>query len=244
MKFHKEEELLNLIKKAVIQRPSDKNLAVLDADGTLWSEDANHILLEYQTAKDKKNFQNLHELLELDYQSHRYKLCEAFVERQAGKSLMEFQSDSREALEKKSLHVFPFQRHLLNFFKEQDMKIIIVTASIQWLVEVAVKKLNLPVDQVIGMKTELKGELITDKIIHPIPAGQNKAEALSKYFSKKSCFLAAGNSPSDQPLLELAEVPFVVHSAVSDNIIFPAERKLREEALKRNWILFEKENNS
>ena len=244
MTFYRETELLNQIKKTVAQRPPDKNLAVLDADGTLWPEDANHILLEYQTAKNKENFEKLHELLEIDYQSHRYKLCEAFIQRQAGKTLTEFQSEARTAFTKKPLHVFPFQRLLLDYLKQQNMKIIIVTASIQWLVELAVEMQSLPVDQVLGMKTELEDELITDKIIYPVPAGQHKAEVLCQSFSKDSCFLAGGNSPSDQPLLELAEVPFVVHSADSENIIFSAEQKLQQEALKNNWILFEKEKTS
>ena len=242
MKFQKEEENLHQIKKAVTQRPKNKNLAVLDADGTLWPEDANHILLEHQIKKSQKKFQNLSELLEIEYQTQRYKLCEAFIQRQAGSSLDQFKEDSQEALAQNPLHVFPFQRHLLSFLKEQGMKVVIVTASIQWLIQLAVKIYQLPVDQVIGMKTELEREIITDKIIRPAPAGKSKAIALSQYFTSESCFLAGGNSPSDQPLLELAELSFMVHSAASDNIIFSAERQLRQEALKKNWILFEKNN--
>ena len=81
MKFHKEEELLNLIKGAVGKRSPGKNLAVLDADGTLWPEDANQVLLSYQVKKDKKKFQ---ELFDISYQAYRYRLCETFMRKQSG----------------------------------------------------------------------------------------------------------------------------------------------------------------
>ena len=241
MRFYREEELLNLIKKAVSQRQPDKNLAVLDADGTLWPEDANHILLEHQLKKNGKSAQKLSRLLNIDYQSHRYKLCEAFIQSQAGLSLTEFKSEGRQAFTKKPLHVFPFQRSLLKFLKQQNMKIVIITASIQWLVELAVEMYHLPIDQVLGMTTKLEGQIMTDQIIQPAPS-LYKSEVLLKYLPDEPCFLAGGNTPSDQPLLELSALPFVVHSADSKNIIFPAEQKLKQQALQKNWILFEPEN--
>ena len=244
MKFYKEAELLNRIKKAVAQRPPDKNLAVLDADGTLWPEDANHILLDYQIKKNKEKFQQLHELLDRDYQTQRYKLCSAFVQRQSGSTLAQFKAESREALKQKPLSVFSFQRHLLEFLKKQNMKIVVVTASIQWLVELAVEICRLPVDQVLGVKTKLEGQVITDQIICPAPLSSHKAEVLLKYLPEESCFLAGGNTLTDQPLLELAELSFVVHSAHFKNMIYQSERKLKQLALKKNWILFERNNRS
>ena len=239
MKFHKEKELLSLIKITVEKRPPGKNLAVLDADGTLWPEDANHILLTHQIKKNKKKFQ---QLLANDYQTHRYKLCEAFIQKQAGLSLEEFQSECQTALKQNALNVFPFQRLLLEYLKNQSMKIVVVTASIQWLIEQAIEIYHLPVDRVLGMKAQLKGKIISDKIVRPAPIGRYKAEVLLKYIQKEACFLAGGNTPTDQPLLERADLPFVVHSADPENVIFPAEQKLKQFALKKNWILFEKKD--
>ena len=241
MKFHKEEELLSQIKKAVKKRPASKNLAVLDADGTLWSEDANHILLEYQIQKDKKKFENL---LNIENQSYRYKLCEDFVQKQSGLTLAEFQALARQALEQKSLNVFPFQQQLLDYLKKENMRIVIVTASIEWLVELAVEKYNLPVDQVLGMKTKLEGDLITDQIIRPAPISDYKAEVLLDRLPGESCFLAAGNTLTDKPLLEIAEISFIVNSADPDSVIFQTEQKLKQFALQKNWILFEKQDQS
>ena len=115
-----------------------------------------------------------------------------------------------------------------------------MTASIQWLVESAVEVYQLPVDRVFGMKTRLEGNILSDQILQPAPIKKCKAEVLLKYMSGESCFLAGGNTPADQPLLELAELSFVVNSAGFESVIFPAEQKLKQLALKKNWILFEK----
>ena len=239
MQFYREEELLNLIKKAVDQRAQNKNLAVLDADGTLWSEDVNHILLNYQIKKNEKKFK---ELLNIDYQTQRHKLCEVFLKKQSGTNLEDFKSQSKQALKESGLNVFPFQKKLLSYLQKKNMKVVIVTASIEWLVELAVETYHLPIDQVLGMKTSLEDQIITKNIIYPSPSGFNKAKVLLKHFQKESCFLSGGNTLSDQDLLELAELPFVVNSANSKNIIFSSEQKLKQLALKKNWLLFEKIN--
>ncbi|MDE0092529.1 MAG: haloacid dehalogenase-like hydrolase [Oligoflexia bacterium] len=238
MNFYREKELLNVIKTAIDKRPAGKNLAVLDADGTLWPEDANHVLLSCQIKHDKKKFQDL---LDIDYQAHRYKLCQAFIQRQSGLALEEFKSEGREAFRQNPLHVFPFQRLLLEYLTKQNMKVVIVTASIQWLVELAVDTYRLPVDRVLGMRTQLEKGVISDKILYPAPIGEYKAEVLLKHVPEESCFLAGGNTLTDAPLLELADLSFVVNSANSENVIFSAEQKLKQLALKKNWILFERE---
>jgi len=147
-------------------------------------------------------------------------------------------------LTEKPLTVFSFQRELLAYLKKQGIKLVVLTASIQWLVELAVKKESLPVDQVLGSRTELDGletELISDRIVRPSPGEDSKAEVFLKEYGRDSCLLATGNTPSDLPLLELAKFSFVVHSAEKTDIIFPKEQKMKELALAKKWLLFEKE---
>jgi len=239
MKFYNEKELLNLLKKQIKQRPSSKNLVALDADGTLWPEDANDILLSYEMRRGLRDFKDL---LNPDYHKevNRFKLCEIFSERQAGWTLDEFKYHCLEALKETPLHVFPFQRALLQYLKQKGMTIYIVTASMKWLVETAVELYNLPVDKVLGVETKLKGNLISSEILRPAPIAGLKGEVFLKYSQGDSCFLAGGNTSTDIPLLEMASVPFVVHSASPGSDFFPAEKKLKELAIKNRWILFQK----
>lgn len=238
LKFQKEEQLLNKLKDKVDNRAPFKNLVAFDADGTLWPEDANSILLEYQI---KKGLRDLKDLLSPIYcnEGNRYRRCELFAERQAGFKLQEFKNYCLEALRENPLHVFSFQKKLLKYLKQKGMKIFVVTASIKWLVESAVKLYNLPVDEVLGVEAKLEGEIISAELLRPAPISGLKGEVFLKYSQGKSCFLAGGNTSSDLPLLEMAEVPFVVHSAGRENENFPAEEKLIKLAVRKNWIIFQ-----
>ena len=242
LKFQKEEQLLSKLKDKIDKRASFKNLAVFDADGTLWPEDANNILLKYQI---KKGLRDLKDLLKPLYRNegNRYRRCELFVERQAGLKLQEFKFYCLEALKESPLHIFPFQKELLKYLKQKDMKIFVVTASIKWLVESAVKLYDLPVDKVLGVETRLEGETIGAELLRPAPIAEFKGEVFLKHSQEETCFLAGGNTFSDLPLLKMAEVPFVVHSASRDNENFPAEEKLKKLAIKNNWIIFQNEEN-
>ncbi len=239
MRFQQEDKLLNVLKKKIDKRPLSKNLVAMDADGTLWPEDANNILLEYEI---KNNLRDLSDLLDLRYRSDgfRYKRCELFAERQAGFTLQEFKSYCHKALSETSLHIFPFQRELLKYIKQKSMKVFIVTASVQWLVEAAVELYNLPVDGVLGVQTKLEESIITEELLRPAPIAGFKAEVFLKHNKGIPCFLAGGNTSSDIPLLEMAEAPFVVHSADRENENFSAEKRLKKMALKNNWIVFQK----
>lgn len=239
MKFQKEEQLLNQLKKLVEEKPSSRIFAALDADGTLWPEDANYNFLKYEM---ETGLRDLKDLLSFHYgmEGHRYKRCQLLAERQAGFELEELQMHCRKALQIHPLHVFPFQRELLAYLKDKGMKIVILTASLKWLVEQAVQLYDLPVDEVLGVETRLKGGKISSELVQPAPFAGSKGEVFLKYSQGGKCFLAGGNTPTDLPLLEMAEAPFAVHSAGPDNEIFPAEQKLKKQAVKNNWIVFEK----
>ena len=111
----------------------------------------------------------------------------------------------------------------------------------KWLVEEAVKLYNLPVDKVLGVELKLEGNKISEELLKPAPFSHSKAEVFLQHSSMEKCFLAGGNTFADCPLLEMAEVSFVVHSALKGDEIFSAEEKLKKLAIKNNWIIFERE---
>ena len=237
MRFYKEKFLLSQLKNQIDKAPAGC-LAALDADGTLWPEDANDILLDYEQKKALRDFKNL---LDPYYreESHRKELCELFAKGQAGWRLEEFRFYCREALREKPLNPFPFQKNLLEHLKKRGFRICIVTASVGWLVEEAVKLYSLPVDKVLGAKTELKGDIISDKLLKPSPISY-KAKAFLNFSQGEKCFLAGGNTKTDLQLLQMAQAPFAVHSAPPKSLVFPAEKKLKNLAIQKGWIVFER----
>ena len=243
MRFQQEEELLNLLKDQIDKRSSSKKFVAMDADGTLWPEDANNILLHYEI---QKGLRDLSDLLDPDYQNetNRCYRCELFAKRQAGWTLKELKFHCLEALKENPLHVFTFQKKLMRYLKQKGMRICVVTASIKWLVEIAVKLYDLPVDEVLGVETRLRGEYIDSELVHPAPIAQWKGEVFLRHSQGESCFLAGGNTFMDMPLLKMAEVPFVVHSANQGNETFLEEEKLKNWAAKNDWIIFKRLSDS
>ena len=241
MKFQNEDKLLNLIKDQVDKRPPFKDIAVLDADGTLWPEDANDILLRYEIRKKLRDFEDI---LAAYYRKagHHHKFCELFAQRQAGWTPEEFKFHCSEALKEEPLHVFSFQKALLQYLKQQGMRVYVVTASVKWLVETAIEICELPVDKVLGVQTQLDEGVLGSEIVRPTPVAGFKGEVFLKHGQGEHCFLAGGNTVTDLPLLEMAEVPFVVCSAFSGHMMFPAERKLKDLAVQKDWIVFQAVN--
>ena len=238
MYFRNENQLLDQIKNQIELQYSNKDFAVMDADGTLWYEDVNHILLKYQI---KKGF-DLSDLLSPFYRkgSHRHRRCEIFAQKQSGLKLEDFLIHCRSALKENPLHVFSFQKKLLKYLKEKGIPIIVVTASIKWLVEEAIQIYGLPVDQVLGVENKLNNGVICKEILKPTPTAHSKGEVVFKYNPNIRCLIAGGNTLADRPLLEMAKIPFMVHSAKKENENFQMEKYFRNLALKQNWIVFEK----
>ena len=240
LKFLQEEQLLNLLKDQIDKNSLSKEFAALDADGTLWMKDANYSLLKYEI---EKGLRDLGDLLDPRYreEGYRYKRCELLAQGQAGWTLEELEGHCVKALKARPLHVFPFQRKLLTYLKHKGMKVVIVTASLKWLVEQAVRLYNLPVDQVLGVETQLEGGRIGSELVLPAPLATFKGAVFLNYSQGKKCFLAGGNTCTDLPLLEMAEVSFTVHSADPENEIFSSEKRLTQLAIQNNWIVFKKQ---
>lgn len=236
MRFQNEKLLLNRLKGYVDRRSQPYNLAVFDADGTLWPEDVNDILLDYEIQKGM----DLKPLLSdrLKGEGMRATRCRLFASLQAGLSLKEFKGFCVEALSRKRLHVFPFQKELLEHLKQRAFKIIVVTASVKPLVETAIQLYDLPVDLVLGVETEIKGGYLGKKVLEPSPVAHLKGEVLLQHSQGEKPFLSGGNTLTDLPLLEMAQRAFVVHSAVQGTPIFLSEKKLVEKAVEKGWEVF------
>ena len=239
MRFHNEKFLLRGLKKSIEGRPSSQNLAVLDADGTLWPEDVNDILLDYEIQTGQSNSKQLETLPAGDDEAERAKRCALFASLQAGFSLEEFKALCLEALKQTPLRVFPFQRDLLGHLKQQGLSVTVVSASMKYLVETAIQCYDLPVDRVLGVETELKDGRLGAKILKPAPFSHFKGEVFLQNSQGKKPFIAGGNTLADLPLLEMAHTAFVVRSAKKGNKNFLSEKKLLTKALQNNWKVFQ-----
>ena len=237
MEFHEEAVLLTSIKNEIDKHFQSQSFAVFDVDGTLWKQDVNDLLLNYQQINKLRNHADL---LGKDYEDgkNRFQRCKLFASRQEGFSLEEFRLQSLKVLEENPLHIFNFQKELLKYLKSKNIYIYLLTASIKWLVEEVVKFYQLPVDQVLGFENRIKHNQITSELIEPLSYGLGKKELLLKTTNSKRPLLAAGNTLSDLPFLEISQIPFVVQSASSKSEDYLLEQELNPYIKKYNWIAF------
>ena len=191
-------------------------LAAFDADGTLWPGDVNDRLLRYQAKHNLREVKDLLDPVKYREEKQRAWRCREFARRQAGFCIEEIKEQLRAALKEEPLPAFPFQRELISCLKERGFRIFVVTASVQWLVEEAVSKENLPADRIIGIRTRLQKGRLTDQIERPITIGEGKREAFLQLSGGRPPLFAAGDSPGDKELLESASLSLLVQSGSAE----------------------------
>lgn len=114
----------------------------------------------------------------------------------------------------------PVMAALLELLKYLEYKIFVISATNQYSVRfVAREFFNLPAERVFGInpvvekKVDPGGEdilLLGDTLQQPVTVAQGKADLYRKYIGTKPPFIAAGDSESDIPMLNLVENPGLV----------------------------------
>ena len=236
-----EDLLLNKLKNCFNKElQKTKNCVVaFDADGTLWKDDTNEILLEYQ---HRNQIRELSQFLKNNTKDTeiRANRCVEFAKKQCGFSLEEFRAMSQKALTEKPIKPFFLQKELLKYFKENNLKIYIVTASIKWLVEEALKKYDLPFNEVLGVHIKPnENGILTNNISLPITFGEGKKEALLTKIKNKDLLFMTGNTISDLPLLKFSKIKLVINSSFNNHENFSSEQELKHVAKKEDWFFYQ-----
>ena len=128
----------------------------------------------------------------------------------------------------------------MSFLKSKDFEIVIVTASMKWLVEEAVKIYDLPVSYVLGVENEVSDGTILEEIKKPAPVRKAKGEAFLNWSGGVRPVLSLGNTLTDEPLLKLSRLPIAVHSAKKESSVFLSEKELKNQAENSGWMVLER----
>ena len=123
--------------------------------------------------------------------------------------------------------ILPKSIELINYHKQSNFEIIIISATISQIADMFRKYLSL--DFQMSTKLEKKGELLTGKIEGDIVYGRNKVNKLMEFIRNNNLSLkgsfAYGDHISDVPLLTFVENPIVVNP----------NKKMKKMAEKNNW---------
>lgn len=215
-------------------------VAAFDADGTLWDTDLGENFFQYTIDQrlvplPQSAWNHYLDMKKINNDPRAAYLWLAQIYK--GQNLSQVRQWAEEALQSiQPLAVFPEQKELIDFLKSEGVKIHIITASIKWAVEPGAKFLGLSEDNVIGVETDVRDQIITDQQKGIITYKNGKVQALQQLVGTKP-FIAAGNSEGDLDLLESAtHLKLAVSAANRDDKLFRTEYNLQQIAAEKNWL--------
>lgn len=226
--------------KSLKANSSQPLFATFDADGTLWDTDLGENFFQYQIdhkcvplPADPFNY-----YLELKKKNGDPREAYAWLAQiNKNQNITDVRKWSQAAYD--DLNPFPFfseQKKLIDLFLENQVEVLIVTASITWAVEPGATALGIPIQNVVGIETKIFEGQVTDQTLLPVTYRQGKADALLKKTNGIRPFFASGNTTGDTELLSTAtHLQLAVSAASRDDKLFHAENELRQIAEKNKW---------
>lgn len=238
-------ELLNRIEDSLKRTSTNKEprVAAFDADGTLWATDMGENFFNYQIQKKlvpmpEDPWTHYLNLKKVNNDPRPAYLWLAQIN--AGVPISTVRTWAQESVQSQHpVPIFPEQKVLIQLLQKYGVDIFVVTASVSWAVEPAVKLLGLEPSSVIGVETKIHNNLVTTEGVFPITYKQGKVEALLQKTRGQKPFLACGNTSGDTALLESAtEFSIAINSVPPEDRIYLSEQELKKVALEKNWHYF------
>ncbi len=201
----------------------ERKVAVFDCDGTLFGQVpyylADEAIYDYAQTRyaGKKDSLSRVKMAIIDTLLHGNNVGTEYVKRRidflSGLMANEVENiGKQEFQEKYSMKFYPEMRELLANLKDYGFEIWVLTASPELLYQEFVSEnLGIPKNRILGVKSVIKDNKITDHLVLPIPQDEGKAEAIQTFIKVKPLFVA-GNSRGDMEMMnESAGIKLIVN---------------------------------
>jgi len=227
-------ELERRIKSRQDESP-ERPLVAFDADGTLWKDDVGSLTFDHALTHNALRAEALPSLREVlqelglpnsdlnetnqlaRHMNHLHRvgrigekaMAELQVWAYAGHTpdaTWELAEQALGVSDRAHLHHLGVGK-LLQRAREWGAEVWIVSASPRWIVERAVRLLEVPSDNVIGGLARIEAGTLWPELAGPLPYGPEKLSALRKARPKAPLVAAFGDSSFDLELLGAAELP-------------------------------------
>lgn len=132
--------------------------------------------------------------------------------------------------------VFKPMQDLIATLKSNNFEVWIVTASPESLYQGFLsREFNIPITNIVGVKSVIHGGKITNRIIQPVPQDHGKKEAIES-FIQATPLLAAGNSRGDKEMIEFgSDIKMIINP---DTHIAPDQKEsISDYAKKNGWLI-------
>ena len=125
---------------------------------------------------------------------------------------------------------------LIERLKAHGFEIWVVTASPEALYQRFLsRELRIPITHVIGVKSVVRGGIVTDEIVHPVPQDHGKKEAIETFIQEQP-LLVAGNSRGDKEMIEFSRGLKIIVNP--DEHVAPDQTESISDYARRNdWLI-------
>lgn len=204
---HRLESFLN---STIIIR--ERKVAVFDCDGTLFGQVPHYLADEalysfaQKTYGNKKDAVSKRKMKIIDGMLHGNNVGTQYVQDRinflSGMTKEEVMRIGEDCFhEKYQQKMYPQMRELLANLKEYGFEIWILSASPELLYQGFVRKeLGIPVDRILGVKSVVRNDTVTNTMVLPVPQDDGKADAIQTFIKARPLF-AAGNSRGDMEMM-------------------------------------------
>lgn len=190
----------------------ERKVAVFDCDGTVFGQVPHYLADEALYEFAKKQFSGKDDSVSIEKMKIIEKMLNGDnvgkeyvkdrIDFLSGMTTKEVEQLGEDCFHEKYINKFyPQMRILLSNLKEYGFEIWIITASPEVLYQGFVSKaLGIPKDRILGVRSVIRNDTITDQIVHPVPQDEGKDDVIKTFIKEKPLF-AAGNSRGDMEMM-------------------------------------------
>ena len=190
----------------------ERKVAVFDCDGTLFGQVPHYLADEALFSFAKSHYEGKKD----HYSNAKMKIVNNLLHGnntgiQYVKERIDFLSgmttEEVKQLGEKCFHakyqqkIYPEMRELLANLNEYGFEVWVLSASPELLYQQFIhKELGIPVNRILGVKSVIKNDTVTNTLVVPVPQDEGKAEALETFIKARPLFVA-GNSRGDMEMM-------------------------------------------
>lgn len=191
---------------------TERKVAVFDCDGTLFGQSPYYLADEAIYAYAKRHYEgksdsrSINKMKIINNMLHGSNTGMAYVKERidflSGMTTEEVQRMGEDCFKQKYRNKFyPQMRELLADLKAYGFEIWVLSASPELLYQGFVhEETGIPVDRILGVKSVIRNDTVTNTLVFPVPQDGGKAEALQTFIKAQPLF-AGGNSRGDMEMM-------------------------------------------
>ncbi|MEZ0372661.1 MAG: HAD family hydrolase, partial [Candidatus Sericytochromatia bacterium] len=229
-------------------------VAVFDADGTLWRKDAESAFISWLNFRDLLRPGAQPSSLPADDHYHALRARSPAEAARFATGLLAGLQESQVRSEAQSFfqeevsaHIYTSQLKLIRRLQAAGAEVWIVSSLNQWLAETGARALGVPAERVIGARLAVVNGKLTPTLLQPLPSQAGKVEAIRSRIGRQP-WLAVGDGSDDIEMLsDVSQLRLVIHPVTDPSFasLFgpdsedaeQEQQQLYDYAHKQQWLI-------